>query len=200
MFYSDRSGSYETWSIRPDGSALLQVTAKSKPVNQNGAWSPDGSHFLIGRFGSVILADLTATLPLKTPPVAPGLQNTPGVFCNDWKQSGADSLAACNLLMGPTNPEVVIYSPSTGKLEHTGVHGLDSLWAPAANPADRFRAVIYHRGSDCLLYDRVLRRETRLFRAAPYEVYNLGAPPDGKYIYYTERLRRSDLWLRRVQR
>jgi len=51
-FFSDRSGRYDTWSIRPDGSVLEQLTqGGNTPALSWVRWSPDGRMFLAGTVG-----------------------------------------------------------------------------------------------------------------------------------------------------
>ena len=45
-FYSDRSGSYEIWTIRPDGRAPTRVTDMAGIATCCPDWSPDGSRLL----------------------------------------------------------------------------------------------------------------------------------------------------------
>src|SRR5262249_32818458 len=42
LFYSNRSGHYEAWTIRPDGSGLRQVTKTTGGSLTYPIWSPDG--------------------------------------------------------------------------------------------------------------------------------------------------------------
>ena len=46
-FYSNRSGSYEIWTIRPDGSGLTQLTDSPGKSTRSPVWSPDGQ-WLVG--------------------------------------------------------------------------------------------------------------------------------------------------------
>lgn len=59
------------------------------------------------------------------------------------------------------------------------------------------RYFLVAREGECLLYDRTLRRETKLFSAAPNSIYDLGLPPGGRSIYFSQVIRDSDLWLAR---
>jgi hypothetical protein len=46
-FYSDRGGSYEVWTIRPDGSGLERVVAARDGSRNFPVWSPDGSRLAV---------------------------------------------------------------------------------------------------------------------------------------------------------
>jgi eukaryotic-like serine/threonine-protein kinase len=44
LFGSTRSGSYEIWTCKPDGTQLLQLTHLDGPLAGTPRWSPDGQH------------------------------------------------------------------------------------------------------------------------------------------------------------
>src|SRR5437588_2664849 len=50
-FGSNRSGSYQIWSVNPDDSALTQLTHDAGGAN-GPAWSPDGAKIAFANFGS----------------------------------------------------------------------------------------------------------------------------------------------------
>src|SRR5207248_9350296 len=52
MFTSNRSGQYQIYTIRPDGSGLKQLT-NTPGTNAHSSWSPDGEWILFssGRMG-----------------------------------------------------------------------------------------------------------------------------------------------------
>jgi Tol biopolymer transport system component len=85
-FASNKSGAFEIWTVRPDGTELRQITsgpgAKTRP-----AWSPDGkqlifTHFQEGRYGLAIIdADGKNMRPYK--PF--GEQRNVEVRDADWK-------------------------------------------------------------------------------------------------------------------
>ena len=51
-FYSDRSGVYQIWTIRPDGSGLQQLTFAPDPGVVYPVWSPDGTRLAYSVFSS----------------------------------------------------------------------------------------------------------------------------------------------------
>jgi dipeptidyl aminopeptidase/acylaminoacyl peptidase len=68
LFYSDRGGKYEAWTIRPDGSGLTQITHLPDNVYQP-TWSPDGRQiaFTYGAQGAS-LQDLAHPAALRALP------------------------------------------------------------------------------------------------------------------------------------
>ena len=195
MFYSDRSGHYEEWVIHPDGSGLRPLTDGGKFDMQNGAWSPDGEEVLAGRFGQTLLLDSRRAHPVTNQSEAAAALNTSGLFCSAWTDGPDGSLAACDLAQNSGGYEAVVYSPSKDKLEETGIKGVSTIWAPSSNKADSHRALILARDSRCLLYDRVLKRESELFSVSPNKIVGLASAPDGRSIYFTEAIRESTLWV-----
>ena len=57
LFASNRSGKYEAWTIRPDGSGLTQITRLSDQPVLYPFWSPDGQQigFYYGSHGTALL-------------------------------------------------------------------------------------------------------------------------------------------------
>jgi Tol biopolymer transport system component len=95
-FYSDRSGTYEMWTIRPDGSDLRQLTAHTGnpgfPV-----WSPRGDRIAEGYFSwSLLDPNRTMASPIRRLPRA-----RPSVSCRPhdrlrpigWRESSRPTMA-----------------------------------------------------------------------------------------------------------
>jgi Tol biopolymer transport system component len=61
LFFSNRSGQYEIWSIRPDASGLVQLTHTSGGEATNAAVSPDGSRLAFNGDRGVEIARLSST-------------------------------------------------------------------------------------------------------------------------------------------
>jgi TolB protein len=200
VFYSDHAGHYDNWLIRVDGSGLHPLTNGTKPEMQDAIWSPDGKRILGGRFGGAVLLNPQALQPLSQPPEAPGLQDPPGVVCTDWTTGGDGSMTICSLLLGATAPEIVVYFPEEGRLERTGVKGRAPFWLRVAEGASTHRWFVFARDAECFLYDRAVRRETRLFSVTPNRFFDLAVAPDGRHLYFSQRIRDSDLWLAHLGR
>lgn len=192
VFFSNRTGPYEAWLVRSDGSGLRRLTALAKPAIQKSIWFPDGKQILASRTSGPPVTLDPARLTLATdPPVAPGLENAPLGLFNLWL--GEFAVGDLGPLGGK---EVMLYGGTPPRIERTGVAGQRSTWLP--DSVDRsHRYFLVAREGDCILYDRTLRRETKLFSVAPNRIYDLGVPPDGRSIYFSEVIRDSDLWLAR---
>ncbi|HVT14885.1 MAG TPA: protein kinase [Thermoanaerobaculia bacterium] len=114
-FYSNRSGRYELWTIRPDGSGLEQITRSDGPgPTYFPLWSPDGRRLscllkLHGDDVGTALVDLGKPPGERTPdelPVAGGGKDR--FTATSWSADGRS-------LAGTVGPDVVIYSFSSGR-------------------------------------------------------------------------------------
>jgi serine/threonine protein kinase/Tol biopolymer transport system component len=87
LFYSNRSGKYEAWTIRPDGSGLTAVTHLPAHNVYNPVWSPDGTHigFTYGPQGTAIL-DLLH--PTSEPRVLPRVEGGQVLARATWSRDG----------------------------------------------------------------------------------------------------------------
>lgn len=200
LFLSDRSGQYGIWVIRKDGSGLRPLTTPQTPAVQKAAWSPDGTRVLAGRStGPAILLDPRAKAPSLAPTLAPGLENQGYMLVHYWASGPAGGLALLQSNSTNPAPQVVVYSFEEAKVEFTGITGKPGGWLPAAAPNDTpLRYFLFIRGSDGLVFDRVLRRETRILSTAPNALYYMEPSPDGRWIYFTTTVRDADLWLARL--
>jgi serine/threonine protein kinase len=202
LFLSDRSGQYGIWVIRKDGSGLRPLTTPQTPAMQRAAWSPDGSRVLAGRStGPSLLLDALAPAPSVSPAVAPGLQDGGYLLFYSWTSGPGGGLALAQSNSSVPAPEVVVYSVQEGRLEHTGLAGRPGGWLPAGSrhePPHRY--FLFFRESEVFLYDRSLKRETRILSTPPDTVYAAELSPNGRWIYFTKTVRDADLWLAQLGR
>jgi eukaryotic-like serine/threonine-protein kinase len=91
VFSSNRSGKYEAWTIRPDGSGLTQVTNLPDQTVLSPIWSPDGKQiaFSYGARGTGIV-DLSGApaRPRVLPPVSGGRVFAPTAWSQDGRFLG----------------------------------------------------------------------------------------------------------------
>jgi Tol biopolymer transport system component len=85
LFSSNRSGKYEAWTIRPDGSGLTQVTRFPDQPVSNPFWSPDGRHigFNDGSRGTALLDLLDHSSGQRVLPAVEGGQTFAGLSWSD---------------------------------------------------------------------------------------------------------------------
>jgi serine/threonine protein kinase/Tol biopolymer transport system component len=87
-FFSTRSGRWEAWTIRVDGSDLRQVTNLDKATNV-GTWSPDGRSAVVSSISTktVWRLDPTRLNTLQTAELLKGPADA-GLNVRDWSRSG----------------------------------------------------------------------------------------------------------------
>jgi len=107
-FYSNRSGTYQLWSIRPDGSGLRQLTDVA-----DGAWfpywSPDGTQiaFPTGKATCVITVRDTAA---STAECLPSLSEAAWFEARDWSPDGLWLVGNMALHGGALLPDLLLWS------------------------------------------------------------------------------------------
>jgi eukaryotic-like serine/threonine-protein kinase len=81
-FYSNRSGQYDVWTIRPDGSGLTQISAIGGVWFPH--WSPDGKQIASSNPGAAWIFDLSKPLPIRE-----GKPLTSGMSISGWLPDGS---------------------------------------------------------------------------------------------------------------
>jgi Tol biopolymer transport system component len=190
-FYSDRSGRYEMWSIRPDGSGLRQLTA-----TQGRPWwfpvgSPDGDHLVVSNELGTAIARLDPTKPVSEFDQLPALPEG-GVFSGvAWSSDGSqlvgevapnpsspsDALAVYN--MASRSYKVFSTKPLGFRTEH---------WLPDG------RRVLYQDEKGLAVLD-VESGEIERAPALPNHTGLVDMAHDGKTLYLLHRSPEADIWM-----
>jgi serine/threonine protein kinase/dipeptidyl aminopeptidase/acylaminoacyl peptidase len=187
-FLSDRSGKYEIWKVRPDGSGLAQMTHEPGREVIAPVWSPDGSKLLyqIRNVNSYII-DADRPGADQTPQSLAG-QPPPGFIPWDWSPDGM-------LLVGwqPLNEQraIVVYSFALQKYERfiTGF-GAYPIWL---NDNQR---VLFREGGSLFVLDRLSGRwRDILTLKPPSQIGNYALSRDNRRLYYTSGSSEADIWL-----
>jgi Tol biopolymer transport system component len=187
-FASDRSGTYEIWTIQPDGRGLKRLTDTPGQIATGPIWSPDGSRigFTHGDWWS--LFDPNLPWEEQEPQPLPPWNDEGGVFFGRaWSPDG-------KWLSG----NFVSRVDERLRYEGFGVHSLEAgeyeKLLEKDEPEGPFSSLWLSDGRRLLLSNRekvfLLDRETREYR----EIYS--AEPDSVTL---ERLSRDDrilYWLR----
>ena len=107
LFASSRSGKYEAWTIRPDGSGLTQITHLPDQPVYFPFWSPDGKQIGFYYFsrGTAVLDLRPRARPRVLPPVEGGQVFTGSA----WSRDGA-TLAGVMLTQSKVTPGVILWS------------------------------------------------------------------------------------------
>src|SRR5204862_4757730 len=124
-FYSDRSGVYDLWTIRPDGSELTQLT-KSAGNPGFPTWSPDGSRVAFGYLTWHIIEPKAAPITGLSP--EPAISPTERFGPMSWSPDGR-RLAGPVLPLGGYASSLGIYTLATRQFSRLpGEFGAPSAW------------------------------------------------------------------------
>ena len=122
LFYSDRSGRYEAWSIRPDGSELQQVTrTRGEPIFYP-LESPNSRRLVCALgFTGLALIDLARPIGERAPERLPPAPTKTPLFASSWSPDGT-------WLAGSAGNRLVLFSLSSRRYEWLDLPGLQPIW------------------------------------------------------------------------
>ena len=192
-FFSNRSGSYQLWTISPDGNGIHQLTKDpSEPVHT--VWSPDGLRIAYTDFltGSFIMSARTAWED-QTVAVLPRLTDGAEIFAAfSWSADG-------NWLAGfgydesrtPDETGIYVYSLESGQYEKLTESGSYPRWLTDS------RTLVYADRGTIYVVDRVSKEIQEVLSTGPDSMSFLPAPsPDNRTLYYVSRPPpEADVWL-----
>jgi serine/threonine protein kinase/Tol biopolymer transport system component len=192
VFFSDRTGRYELWMIRADGSGLRQLTKTTGPAMQRPMFLGDGKQVLAPRVNAApgLLDPYGPDLPRNELAPLPGLRFLGRrLFFYSWPP-GVEMVVGEHQDERSAN-QLLFYWPKQQRSEYPGIQGNHPLTLPGG------KALVFMRGSQCLLYDLRTQREKVLFDFGGTRAHSMVVTRDG-WIYYTRIVRDSDLWIGRM--
>jgi Tol biopolymer transport system component len=192
-FLSDRSGKYEIWKVRPDGTGLTQMTNEPDREVIAPVWSPDSSKLLyqIRNVNSYVI-DANRSGTEQTPQ---GLAGRPpsGFIPWDWSPDGT-------LLVGwqPVNEQrsMVVYSFAQQRYDRFVTRiGAYPIWL---NDNQR---VLFRESGNLYVLDRLSGQWKEILALQPpSQMGNYALSRDNKRLYYTSGSNEADIWLLEVTR
>jgi serine/threonine protein kinase len=191
-FYSNRSGKFDVWTIRPDGSGLEQLTFTPEGFVVYPVWSPDSSRMVYTiQNRTPFLMELDRPWRSQSPQALPTLAEPGAWFAAfRWSPDGR-SLVGFRVRGDGNFTGIDVYSFDTKKYDHLTPFGWFPRWLSDS------RRVLFHNENDSKSYlvDSRTRKFHEVFSAAP----NAGGPlvpaPDDRWMYFTLNVTESDIWL-----
>lgn len=191
-FLSDRSGKYEIWKVRPDGSGLVQMTHEPEREVIAPVWSPDGSKLLY-QIRNVNSYFIEANRPgaEQTPQSLPG-QPPPGFIPWDWSPDGKLLVGWQPLL---ADRSMVVYIFAEQRYERFVIgFGSYPIWL------NDNRSVLFREAEKLYLLDRLSGKWREIFALKPpSQIGSYALSRDNKHLYYTSASNESDIWLLKIE-
>jgi eukaryotic-like serine/threonine-protein kinase len=188
-FYANRTGTFQIWTIRPDGSGLRQVTDQTGTEGfYYPVWSPDGQRMLFSSFeGRSMAVDVSKAWHDQAPTSLPPLDDPDTSFVAwSWSPDGA-RVAGWQLRPDGRSAGILLFEPGSGTYSRVTSLGSFPDWLDDRTLlfSDRNRLLLVEIGSDTL--HRVPVPDGFA------DEFALSA--DAGWVYLAEDEREGDVWL-----
>lgn len=195
VFYSDRSGNYEVWSINRDGTGLQQITWGG---NSGGIVypipTPDGARLVYRVLtGGAFLLDFTRPWQAQQPQPLPPIDAASSLHFSPWSWSpNGQKLAG---VAGPEDarPGIVVFDLTTQRYETLVAFGKRPMWLN-----DGRQLVFFSEGTIYLL-DAITRRTRPLYSFAPQTLSRVMVAPDNRHLFLALNHVEADIWMLRQE-
>ncbi len=190
-FFSDRGGTNEIWTIRPDGSGLRQLThVNGVPSVMYPTWSPDGMRlaYYVNQVGSFLM-DPNRPWQEQSPTALPPMEG-PGTFAV-WSWS-PDGTRIAGYVVHPDGryAGIVVYSIASQEYEVLTDFGNLPVWLSDG------RRLLFHTPQEIFLLDTETREHQELLSVEPPQLLTtFGLTRDDRAIYFGVIAREADIWM-----
>lgn len=192
LFYSDRSGRYEAWSILPDGSRSEQLTQTAGEAPAYPLWSPDGRRIasFLGTRGTVTF-DLTRPLSARSAETLPGMPGLKGKFgATSWSPDGRWLAGTTNRGDLPSQPGIDLYSLETGRFRRLTGRGSGPVWLHSVP------ALLYLDEGRLSVYDLRTDQSREILAPPPRSVYWFaGTSADDRRLLLVRLVNEGEIWM-----
>jgi Tol biopolymer transport system component len=196
-FHSDRSGTFQLWTINADGSGLRQVT-NSDIVITDLIWSPDGTRMAARtparpqRPQRVLVFDFRKPWTDQMPEALPlSLPDAVTVFTNSWSANGRR--LALNAFGSDPSAGIYIYDFETRQIQRVSelapFGGGRARWL-----SDNRRLLVADRGRLHLI-NTVTAKSHEILSVSPNAIIGHSISRDDQLIVFGLRSSKADIWL-----
>ncbi|HEV8376563.1 MAG TPA: protein kinase [Candidatus Polarisedimenticolia bacterium] len=190
-FFSDRTGRYEQWRIRRDGSGLQQLSSTEGSMS-NPLPSPDGTTLAVPMFSGDVattsgLIDLTGPLPQRSVQRLPAVDETHGFGVAGWSPDGKWLVGI--LTTTTTGDGVAIFSLPNKKYETLTRTGFPVGWLPDG------RRILYRDKNSLLTVDVATRKTQTVVDKLGAGIGNLFLARDGRTLLAVRGDNQADIWM-----
>jgi Tol biopolymer transport system component/serine/threonine protein kinase len=197
VFYSDRTGRYEFWSINADGSGLHQVTKRSGRSLWFPRYSPDGSHMVGFNESGTVVFDVKQSVPWTAETELPLAEENLAFQASSWSADGK-KLAGAGVLLSDmsTVPAVLTYSLESKQytiLKNVIPEMRQSVVRDVITWLNDGRRLLAINGGRIYVID-VEAKKSRLVYDSP-GLYWLSLSNDNRWIYLSQQADEGDIWL-----
>jgi eukaryotic-like serine/threonine-protein kinase len=189
-FLSDRSGKYEIWKVRPDGTGLVQMTHEPDREVIAPVWSPDSSKLLyqIRNVNSFII-DASRSGSEQTPQRLPG-QAPEGFIPMDWSWDGTQLVGWTPPMLPNQRRGLYVYSFAGQVYRQVSDIGSFPLWL------NDNRHLLVRESAGLFLVDSVAATTKRIYVVPqPNLIGGHDLSRDNKKVYFTSESTEADIWI-----
>jgi Tol biopolymer transport system component len=185
-FYSDRSGRYETWAIRPDGSGIEQLTKTTGSSRFEVVWSPDATRIATSDGSVTWIDDLRLPIEGRKGEPLPAIERaSQALQPRSWAPDGHALAGNLTFYSSPTSA-TLLYDFGTRAYRALPEGGGWPAWM-----SDSRRLLVAR-------YDRIVLVDTRNDRATPLidtAAHCISLSRDDQWLSYIETRSEADVWM-----
>jgi len=197
VFYSDRTGRYEFWSINADGSGLQQITKLSERSLWYPRYSSDGSRLLGFNDADTVIFNVTQPLPWTKGTALPRPGEELVFQATSWSPDGK-SLAGLSVLLSDSSavPGILIYSFDSN--QYTTLKNIipDLRQSPIIDVTlwlNDNRRLLAINGGSIYVVDSQIGKARLLYGETGLAWLSLSR--DNRWIYLNRQADEGDIWL-----
>ncbi|MFQ5700840.1 MAG: protein kinase [Acidobacteriota bacterium] len=191
VFYSDRGGKYEIWTIAPDGTGLRRLSDAAGSDLLYPVFSPDGKR--------MIVSDLDKKTTLIVDPARPWSEQSPraldpvddegrGFIALRWSPDGR-ALSGPIIDKDGTNAGNAIYDLDSGEYRSVSASSSPLEWLPGG------RGLLFANASEIQLFDETAGTTRDLLSMDNIQGLSIHVSSDGKTLYFAGGPMEADVWL-----
>ncbi|MBW2526735.1 MAG: PD40 domain-containing protein [Deltaproteobacteria bacterium] len=189
LFYSNRSGDYEAWSVEPDGSGLRQLTDTPGETLLFTVPAPDGKRAVSWiNMGGMVVIDTLQTKGKPLERIEPYPDEELQCLPTSWSPDG-------KWIAGQLDPTggVCLYSLDEKVYQKITDDGGGPEWLPDS------KRLLYFATSGVHVID-IHERKPRLVMASGLDgLADYSLSPDGEWLYLLQTSQDDDIWLAELE-
>jgi Tol biopolymer transport system component len=191
LFYSNRSGRYEAWTLRPDGSKIQQITKTDGGSLTYPIWSPDGKRLAcsLGARGGA-LVDLSEPVELHSPRLLPRMAGGWTFSPTSWSPDGQSLVG--NLVRSGESRQygIGLFSFPARTYERLADRGFSPIWLHDS------RTLLYLDQGGVFALDLHTKKSRGVLRPSANEEFKaLSLSSDDRALYVTRAAHEGDIWM-----